>query len=103
MGNLTTSCTDLDVKSIDTQLLASNGDVLSSQHSSVWGRLVTVCLDFHSSGNTGDGFAATGITQNVSLRTQPLFHLYLSARVEGYLPEIGDVNEPSNGVSNDLN
>ena len=64
---LTPSSTDLDVKSIDAQLLASNRDVLSSQHSSVRRRLVTVCLDFHAAGDTSDGFAATGITQKVSL------------------------------------
>jgi len=64
---LTSSSTDLDVKRIDAQLLASNRDVLSSQHSSVRRRLVTVCLDLHAAGDTSDGFAATGITQKVSL------------------------------------
>ncbi|KAA8573024.1 hypothetical protein EYC84_003566 [Monilinia fructicola] len=42
-------------------------NILSSQHSSVWGRLVTIGLDLHSTGDTADGFAATGITQKVSL------------------------------------
>ena len=64
---LTSGSTDLDVESVDAQFLASNSNVLSSQHSSVWGRLVTVCLDLHASGDTSDGFAATGITQKVSL------------------------------------
>lgn len=32
---------------------------LGSQHSSVWGGLVTVSLDLHSTGNTADGFATT--------------------------------------------
>jgi hypothetical protein len=64
---LTSGSTDLDVESVDSQFLASSSNVLSSQHGSVWGGLVTVCLDLHASGNTGDGFAATGITQKVSL------------------------------------
>lgn len=64
---LTSSSTDLDVQSVDAQFLASSSNVLSSQHSSVRGRLVTVCLDLHASGDTSDGFAATGITQKVSL------------------------------------
>lgn len=64
---LTSSSTNLDVKSSDTELLAARSNVLGSQHSSVWGRLVTVGLDLHASSDTGDGFAATGITQKVSL------------------------------------
>merc|ERR1712233_244182 len=49
---------DLDVQSSDAQLLASSSNVLSGQHSSVWGGLVTVGLDFHASSNSADGFAA---------------------------------------------
>jgi hypothetical protein len=33
-------------------------DVLGRQHGSVWGGLVTVSLDLHATGDTGDGFAA---------------------------------------------
>lgn len=51
----------------DAELLAAGGDVLGSQHGSVGGGLVTVSLDLHATGDTADGFAATGITQNVSL------------------------------------
>ena len=58
---------DLDVESVDAEFLASGSDVLGSQHGGVWGRFVTVCLDLHASGDTSDGFAATGITQKVSL------------------------------------
>jgi hypothetical protein len=36
----------------------SRTDVLSRQHGSVWGGLVTISLDLHSTGDTGDGFAA---------------------------------------------
>lgn len=52
---------------VDAELLAAGGDVLSCQHGGVGGGLVTVGLDLHSTGDSGDGFAATGITQNVSL------------------------------------
>lgn len=64
---LTSGSTDLDVESVNAQLLASDSDVLGSQHSGVWGGLITVCLDLHAAGDTSDGFAATGITQKVSL------------------------------------
>ena len=63
----TASSTDLDVKSGDAELLATGGDVLGSQHGGVGRGLVTVGLDLHATGDTADGFAATGITQNVSL------------------------------------
>ena len=43
-------------------------DVLGSQHGGVGGGLVTVGLDLHATGNTGDGLTAAGITQ-VSLCT----------------------------------
>lgn len=63
-----TSCSsDLDVKSIDAQLLAPNRNILSRQHGRIRRRLVTIRLYLHPTGETGQGFAATGITQNVSL------------------------------------
>jgi hypothetical protein len=65
--NFTSSGTDLDVQSIDAQFLAASSNILSSQHGSVWGGLVTIGLDLHAAGDTSDGFAATGITQKVSL------------------------------------
>jgi hypothetical protein len=67
----TSSGSDLNVESVDAQFLASSSNILSSQHSSVWGGLVTIGLDLHASSHTSDGFAATGITQDVSL-TIPL-------------------------------
>ena len=75
-SRLTTSSPNLDVEGSDAQLLAAGSDVLSSQHGSVWGGLVTVGLDLHSTGDTGDGFAATGITQ-VSLCTISSINVYL--------------------------
>ena len=62
----TSSSTNLDVKGVNAQFLATNGNILSRQHSSVGRRFVTVSLDLHSTGDTADCFAATGITQNIS-------------------------------------
>jgi len=75
LGAVSTSGSDLDVESRDAEFLAAGGytmsvfcqfpflhslrtDVLSRQHGSVWGGLVTVSLDLHATGDTGDGFAA---------------------------------------------
>lgn len=33
-------------------------DVLGRQHGSVWGGLITISLDLHATGDTGDGLAA---------------------------------------------
>ena len=67
LGAVAAGGADLDVQGVDAQLLAAGGDVLGSQHGGVGGGLVAVGLDLHTTGDTGDGFAATGITQNVSL------------------------------------
>lgn len=58
----------------DAELLAADGDVLGSQHGGVGGGLVTVGLDLHATGNTGDGLTAAGITQ-VSLCTIFFFQI----------------------------
>lgn len=58
MSKHTTSGTDLDVQSVDAELLAAGGDVLGSQHGGVGGGLVTIGLDLHTTGDTGDGFTA---------------------------------------------
>jgi len=78
------------VKSVDAELLAADSNILSSQHSSVWGRLVTVCLDLHASGDTADGFAATGITQMLAYEPFQPSSLYIFGKYE---PGIGDVDE----------
>lgn len=70
LGAVTAGSADLDVKGGDTDLLAAGSDVLSSQHGGVGGGLVTIGLDLHATGDTADGLAATGITQNVSLWNQ---------------------------------
>lgn len=62
----TTGSTDLDVKSIDTQLLASRSNVLRGQHGSVGRGFITVSFDLHATGDTTDSFTAAGITQNIS-------------------------------------
>lgn len=72
LGAVTTGGTDLDVEGVDAELLAADGDVLGSQHGGVGGGLVAVGLDLHAAGDSGDGFAATGITQNVSLMNHTL-------------------------------
>jgi len=79
-SELTSCSTDLDMQSVDAQFLATSRDILSRQHSGVRGGLVTVCLDLHATCDTSDGFAATGITQKVSLWRivqVPCFHLYV--------------------------
>jgi hypothetical protein len=63
---LTSSGTDLDVQSVDAQLLAADGHVLSCQHCSVWGGLVSVRLDLHSSGDTGDSFTTATIAKSAT-------------------------------------
>ena len=87
LGAVTTGGADLDVEGRDAELLAAGSyrslvfhsslfcdflrvrtDVLGSQHGGVGGGLVTVGLDLHATGNTGDGLTAAGITQ-VSLCT----------------------------------
>lgn len=40
----------------DTNFLTLDGNVLGSQHGSVWGRLVLVSLDLHTTSDSGDGF-----------------------------------------------
>ena len=95
---LTSSSTDLDVQSVNAQFLAADCNILSSQHSSVWGGFVTVGLDLHASSHTSDGFAATGITQDVSLTIPLCAHKYISRTptmcVSGvYVREIGNMDE----------
>lgn len=91
MWFLTSSSSNLNVKGIDPQFLAPRSHILSRQHSSVWRGLVSICLDFHSASHTGDGFTATGITQNVSLRNH-IPHTGLLCFIVDQ-PEIGDVNK----------
>jgi len=62
LGAGTTSGPELNVKGSDANLLATNSNILGSQHSSVWGGLVTISLDLHSTSDTGDGFLAREIS-----------------------------------------
>lgn len=62
LGLGTSGSTELDVESGDTDLLASSGTVLSSQHGGVWRRLVSVGLDLHSTGDSDDGLLARQIS-----------------------------------------
>ena len=40
----------------DTNFLTLDGNVLSSQHGSVWRGLILVSLDLHTTSDSGDGF-----------------------------------------------
>ena len=90
MWVLTSSSSNLDMEGVDPQFLAPRSDILSRQHSSIGRGFVSICLDFHSASNTGDGFTATGITQNVSLGNHIPRTGLLSFINQ---PEIGDVNK----------
>ena len=61
LGAVTTSSTELDVKGGDTDLLALDSDILGGQHGGVRGSLITIGLDLHASGDTGDGFTTSQI------------------------------------------
>jgi hypothetical protein len=52
---VSTSGSELDVQGSDTELLASSGNILGSQHSSVRRRLITISLDLHSTGDADEG------------------------------------------------
>lgn len=83
----------------DAELLAAGGDILGSQHGGIGRGLIAVGLDLHTTGNTADGFTATGITR-VSLQTflsiSTLRRFLLDGEgscSRGYVREIGDVDE----------
>ena len=78
---------------IDSQFLASHSHILGSQHSSIRGRFIAIGLDFHTTSYTSDGFAATGITQNISLGTPFPYSLHVGRGVGRDEPEIGDMDE----------
>lgn len=61
LGAGTTGGTDLEVKSSDTNLLASGSNILSSQHGSVGRRLVVVGLNLHTTSDTRNGFTTRKI------------------------------------------
>jgi len=82
------------VQSGNAQFLASSSNILSSQHSSIWGGLVTVGLDLHTTSNTADGFTVTGITQMSAFNPYLCFcrSLFLTSP-DFDLRKIGDMNE----------
>lgn len=61
-GLISTSSPNLNVQSGNTQLLASDGNVLGGKHSSVRRGFITVGLDLHSSSNTDEGFPSGKIS-----------------------------------------
>ena len=64
LGLGTASRSQFDVDGSDTDLLAFLSNILSSQHGGVWGGLVSVGLDLHTTSDSGDGFL-TGKIGNV--------------------------------------
>ena len=70
---------------IDAQFLTPCSYILRSQHSSVGRGLITICLHLHPTRDSADCFAATGITQNVSLSP------HSSVVYTRHEPEIGDI------------
>merc|ERR1712026_78775 len=52
----TTSGSDFDVKCGNAEFFASNGNVLGGLHSSVRRVFISIGLDLHTTGNSGDGF-----------------------------------------------
>ena len=62
LGTVTTSGTQLDVKSVHTEFLAADGNVLGGKHGSVGRRLITISLHLHSTGDTGQSFLARQIS-----------------------------------------
>lgn len=84
------------MEGVDAELLAADGDVLGSQHSGVWGGLITIGLDLHATSDTGDGFAATGITQKLAFAHSTRYFMKFPSlwiSLWNYGPEIGDVDE----------
>ena len=71
------------MQGVDAELLAAGGNVLGGQHGGVGGGLVTVSLDLHTTGDTGDGFATTALVSIVRFE----YPLYRNE------PQIGDVDE----------
>jgi len=58
---ISTGCSQFDVKCSDSQQLALFGNILCSQHSSVWRCFISVGFYFHSSSHTGDRFPSREI------------------------------------------
>ena len=56
LGASTASGTKLDVEGVYADLAATGSDVLSGQHGGVRRRLVTIGLDLHTTGDSGNGF-----------------------------------------------
>jgi hypothetical protein len=61
LGTSTTGSSELDVESVDTEFLTLGSNLLSSQHSSIRRRLITISLNLHTTSNTRDGFTTREI------------------------------------------
>lgn len=61
LGTVATGGTELDVKGIDTQLFATDSNVLCGKHGSVRGGLISISLDLHAPSDAHQGFFAREI------------------------------------------
>ena len=57
-----TSGSKLDVDGCDSELFKSVYNINSSHHSSVWWRLVSIGLDFHTTGDSGESLSSSQIS-----------------------------------------
>ena len=71
------------------EMNTSSNILLCRQHSSVRRALITVRFDLHTAGNSNNGLAATGITQNVSLCTMIQNVVFVAIG----LRKVGDMDE----------
>ena len=58
LGLNTTSGSQLDVNTVDADLLQFDGDLLGGNHGSVWGALFLIRVHLHSTGDLAVGFAS---------------------------------------------
>ena len=61
LGAVTSSCAQLDVQSIDAELLAADGNVLCGKHGSVGRGLITISLHLHATSHADESFLARQI------------------------------------------
>ena len=61
LGTSSSSSSELDVQGADLELLASLDDVMGSHHSGIGGRFFSISFDFHTTGDSDQGFAAREI------------------------------------------
>lgn len=91
LGLGTTSTSNFNMHGGDADFLALDGHVLSSQHGSVWGRLISVGLNLHTTSNSGDGF----LTRQVSDMDESIVE---RSKDSGNAKNLGSVTGLNNAV-----